>query len=112
MSMYAQQIEDAAAIRADFDQFLRENDEENASACIDRMGESYSELEALKMRQELNRAFNDVVPFEHVIPVMTEAEKNAWTLPENPGSYDHSLVRDSERLEELHLGELARKAKE
>lgn len=111
MSMYAQQIEDAAAIRADFDQFLRENDEENASACIDRMGESYSELEAMKMHREMNVVFNDVVPFEQEIPVMTEAEKNAWTIPERH-AVDYSNGRDAERLEELHLGELARKAKE
>lgn len=58
MSMYAQQIEDAAAVRADFDDFLRAGDEENARAAIDIMGESYSELEALKMHQELNRAKN------------------------------------------------------
>lgn len=102
------ELEDAANVRADFDQFLRENDEENASACIDRMGESYSELEALKMHQEFNRTFNDVVPFEQEIPVMTEAEKNAWTIPERH-AVDYSNGRDAERMEEQHLSYLDKK---
>lgn len=54
--MYTQQIEDAVAVRADFDEFIRAKDWKNARAAIDAMGESYSELEALKMHQEYNRA--------------------------------------------------------
>lgn len=55
MSLHAQTVTDAEAVRADFDQFLSENDFDNARKAIDVMGESYSELEALKMHQEYNR---------------------------------------------------------
>lgn len=92
-------------LRADFDQFLCEKDEDNARACIDQMGESYSELEALKMHQEFNRAFDPIVPFTQEIPVMTEAEKRAWTEP-YLNTYDHSNGRDAEMLEEQHLRSL------
>ncbi len=64
MSKTAREIADMEALRADFDQFLCENDELNAGACIDRMGESYSELEALKMHQEFNAKFSQE-PREH-----------------------------------------------
>lgn len=42
-------------LRADFDQFLSENDFDNARECINAMGEKGEEMEALKMHQEYNR---------------------------------------------------------
>lgn len=49
------EIEDMTNVRADFDSFLSVGDFDNARHAIDIMGESYSELEALKMHQEYNR---------------------------------------------------------
>lgn len=88
-------IEQAMNVRADFDQFLLEKDEENARACIDAMGEKGEELEALKMHQEFNRTFDPIVPFEQEIPVMTPAEKRAWD-DSRQGSHDLGIVREGD----------------
>ena len=52
------ELEDMTNVRADFDSFISQGNEEQARACIDIMGESYSELEALKMHKEANSVFN------------------------------------------------------
>lgn len=59
MSKTAREIEDLFAVRADFNQFLSEYDEENARLCIETMGDAGEELEAIKMHQEFNRVFRD-----------------------------------------------------
>lgn len=91
-------IEQAFNLRADFDQFLCERDEENARACIDAMGEKGEELEALKMHQEFNRTFDPIVPFEHPEPPALEI---GWVEPSVP------VHQISEGLEQQHLSNLA-----
>ena len=109
MSKRAREIDYLLDLRADFDQFLLEKDEVNARLCIEEMGERGEELEALKMHQEFNAAFNDVVPFEQEIPVITEAEKNAWTEPKRfLASTESTFGVSEEQLEQMHLTSLNR----
>lgn len=79
MSKTMREIEDMTNLRADFDDFLRAGDEENASACIDSMGESYSELEALKMHQEFNRTFRHEPREAHEVEQEREWDRDAHT---------------------------------
>lgn len=58
MSKTYREVEDMSNVRADFDSFISVGDELNARAAIDIMGESYSELEAMRMHREANRVFN------------------------------------------------------
>jgi hypothetical protein len=60
MSKTARELNYLEDVRADFDEFLRENDWKNARICINDMGDRGEELEALKMHQEYNRAKNFV----------------------------------------------------
>lgn len=109
MSKTAREIEDLFAVRADFDSFISAGDEVNARICVETMGEAGEELEALKMHQEFNAAFNDVVPFEQEIPVITEAEKNAWTEPKRfLASTESTFGVSEEQLEQMHLTSLKR----
>jgi len=98
MSKHMRDIEQAFNLRADFDEFLAAGDEENARACIDAMGEKGEELEALKMHQEFNRAFDPIVPVEQPVPPVLEA---GWIEPSAP------VHQMSESLEQQHLSDLS-----
>lgn len=52
------ELEDMNNLRADFDLALSQDREDDCRAMVDQMGESYSELEAMKMHREANRRFS------------------------------------------------------
>ncbi len=105
------------AMHEDFDMFLQMHDWKNAQAVIDNLYDNSFESSAVYLRRKLLNAQKDFAekeeitfePYEHEIPVMTAAEKFAWTEP-TYNSYDHSRGRDSELLNELHQGTLDRDA--
>lgn len=72
------------AAKEAFETALDNGDMETAEAIKDDVGAKGFETSAIFLHQEINRVKADQItlePYEAVIPVITEEEKNAWLEP-------------------------------